>query len=126
MARQSKWNLQIGTTSFATGALDPDLYDDTEFVFREMLELQGVSITFNGNEKQCIADRMRQSLEWQSVGFVPLTSVHVNMLDTDFAEFVGIDDAQATVIFQEITFQVTEIDRNSANPIVRMTLTKSK
>jgi len=126
MAHNSKWQLVIGSTSFATGELDSELYDDTAAAFQEMLDIQGVPITFNGVQKDCVSDRMRESFEWQSVGFVPLTTVHVSLLDSDFAFFSGIDSPQSTVIFEGLTFQVTEIDRSSANPIVRMTLTKSK
>ncbi len=126
MAHNSKWQLVIGSTSFATGELDSELYDDTAAAFQEMLDIQGVPITFNGVEKNCISDRVRESFEFQSVGFIPQNTVHVNMLDSDFAFFSGIDSAQSTVIFEGLTFQVTEIDKSSANPVVRMTLTKSK
>ncbi len=124
----STWKLNIGPNAANAGALDDEIYADIVYAFQEQLEIQGVPITFASIEKQCIAQRLDQKLEWQSVGFLPDTTVRVELLDSDFADFTlaGIEEAQATVMFEGLTFNVTEIKKVSSNPVVSMMLNKTK
>ncbi len=124
----STWKLTLNDASTNAGRLDDEIYADIEYAFQEQLSIQGVPITFASIEKQCIAQRMDERLEWQSAGFLPTTTVRIDMLDSDFFDFAlaGIDEPQVTVMFEGLTFQVTEIKRVSSNPVVSIMLNKSK
>jgi hypothetical protein len=124
----STWKLNVGPNAANAGTLDDEIYSDIVEAFQEQLEIQGVPITFASIEKTCLAQRLDEKLEWQSAGFLPTTTVRVTLLDSDYADFVlaGINEAQATVDFEGLTFQVTEIKSVSSNPIVSILLNKSK
>jgi hypothetical protein len=116
-------------------ALTTEIYDITKLAFLETLGLIGITISFFGNEKQCIARPVDRILfPGDSGGFVPEATTQVDMLDTDFDDWAGadlqsivvLDDDETDVPHQLLTLQIMAIRRRTGNPIVHLGLKKDK
>jgi len=105
---------------------DTEVYDSGKEAFALLLELAGIPIIFNGVEHTCVPTRFEKKLEYPVSGFFEEATAAVDMMDDDFADFIGIDQQDAIVEVNGLMFKVITIDANPVTPIVRMTLTKSK
>jgi hypothetical protein len=103
-----------------------ELYDITKLAFLETVALAGITISFFGNEKQCLARPIDHTLfPGDTSGYVQETSTQVDMLDTDFDEWAGIDNL-SLVELDGNTLQIWGVRRKAGNPIVHIGLKKDK
>jgi len=105
--------------------ISDEIYDITKLAFIETLGLAGVLISFNGNDKFCLARPIdRTSYPGESGGFVLEATTQIDMLDEDFdawgaanLDLVEIDDLQ---------LQILSIRRRPGNPVIHIGLKKNK
>ncbi len=107
-------------------ATTTEIYDVTKLALLETIALTGITISFFGNQKQCLARPIDHTLfPGDTAGYVQEASTQVDMLDTDFDAWAGVDNL-SLVELDGNTLQIWGIRRRAGNPIVHLMLKKDK
>jgi hypothetical protein len=103
-----------------------EFYELTRLAFIESLDAVGIPITYAGLTKRCITGPIKRTFDWQQIGFFEDATVRAEMLDTDYDQFSGVEESNATLIVDDIVFRLLAVDREPQDPTVQLTLRKDK
>jgi hypothetical protein len=112
-------SLRVSFRDTESESSDNEFFDLQARTFREMVQVFGTTITFDGLEMDCIAAPAELAFSHEVVGMVQESKIrYVTMLASDFDQFTIVLN-QTECVIDDLTMVITMIDRDPQDPCVR-------